>query len=194
MGASTIDRDFPAYITLGNNQSYTGVSLYNGSSLPDTPVSFIYAGNASIHDYEEEGIASECDSGYLAKEKVTGKIVMCESGITYGPEKGNTVKSLGALGRVLVNSAVEGEEWFADPHVLPTIIVKFIAAGTKFGVEVSPVVASFSSRGPNSITLQILKPNLIAPGVGVNILAAFTKNDSPTFVSIPLCKLPRLEL
>lgn len=74
------------------------------------------------------------------------------------------------------------------------ILVKFIAAGTKFGVEVSPVVASFSSRGPNSITLQILKPNLIALGVGVNILAAFTRNDSPTFVSIPLCKLPRLEL
>ncbi|XP_058778041.1 subtilisin-like protease SBT1.7 isoform X2 [Vicia villosa] len=199
VGASTIDRDFPAYITLGNNQNFIGVSLYNGSSLPETSVSFIYAGNASLLDHDEEHKASQCMSGSLAKEKVIGKIVMCESSKeTSGPEQGNTVKSLGALGMVLVNFAVEGEELLAEPHVLPTIVVKFkdgeaikkylfssdpnksmakiVSGGTKFGVEVSPVVAGFSSRGPNLITPQILKQDLIAPGV--NILAAFTRNDS----------------
>ncbi|XP_058772828.1 subtilisin-like protease SBT1.7 [Vicia villosa] len=199
VGASTIDRDFPAYITLGNNQNFTGVSLYNGSSLPDTSVSFIYAGNASLLDHDEEYKASQCMSGSLAKEKVTGKIVMCESGIPNAPEQGNTVKSLGALGMVLANLALQGEELLAEPHVLPTIVVsyktgeaikkylfssdptksmaKIVSERTKFGVEVSPAVARFSGRGPNLITPQILKPDLIAPGV--NILAAFTRNDSP---------------
>ncbi|CAI8588943.1 unnamed protein product [Vicia faba] len=203
VGAGTIDRDFPAYVTLGNNQSYTGVSLYNGSSLPDTPISFIYGGNASIPDYAGEGIAGECDPGSLAKEKVTGKIVMCDFGFGFGfvtpLEKGKVVKSVGGLGMVLANSVDYGEELMADPHVLPTIVVKFkdgeaikkylfssdpnksmakiVFERTKFGVEVSPVVARFSGRGPNSITPQILKPDFIAPGV--NILAAFTRNDSP---------------
>lgn len=50
--------------------------------------------------------------------------------------------------------------------------------GTKVGIEPSPVVAAFSSRGPNPITPEVLKPDFIAPGV--NILAAFTKLVGPT--------------
>ncbi|KAK2637420.1 hypothetical protein Ddye_032212 [Dipteronia dyeriana] len=40
----------------------------------------------------------------------------------------------------------------------------------------APYVVSFSSRGPNSITLDILKPDITAPGV--NILAAWTPLNS----------------
>ncbi|CAH9123504.1 unnamed protein product [Cuscuta epithymum] len=52
--------------------------------------------------------------------------------------------------------------------------------GTRVGMKPSPVVASFSSRGPNPITPEILKPDLIAPGV--NILAAWTGGVSQTKV------------
>jgi len=56
VGAGTLDREFPAYISLGNRKKYSGVSLYDNSGyLPDTPVSFIYAGNASIHGDGGEG-------------------------------------------------------------------------------------------------------------------------------------------
>ncbi|TKY70634.1 Subtilisin protease SBT1.7 [Spatholobus suberectus] len=41
VGAGTLNRDFPAYIRLGNGQNYFGVSLYNGHSFPNTPVPFI---------------------------------------------------------------------------------------------------------------------------------------------------------
>ena len=65
--------------------------------------------------------------------------------------------------------------FFSDPNKLTAT---FAFEGTKLGVEPSPVVAMFSSRGPNSITSQILKPDLIAPGV--DILAAFSGSASPT--------------
>ncbi|CDY55359.1 BnaCnng28690D [Brassica napus] len=52
------------------------------------------------------------------------------------------------------------------------------AAGTVVNVRPSPVLAAFSSRGPNPITPNILKPDLIAPGV--NILAAWTGAVGPS--------------
>ncbi|KAJ6985745.1 subtilisin-like protease SBT1.6 [Populus alba x Populus x berolinensis] len=50
--------------------------------------------------------------------------------------------------------------------------------GTVIGIKPAPVVASFSGRGPNGISPEILKPDLIAPGV--NILAAWTDAAGPT--------------
>ncbi|GAU45721.1 hypothetical protein TSUD_247290 [Trifolium subterraneum] len=43
---------------------------------------------------------------------------------------------------------------------------------TEFKDNLAPMVASFSSRGPNNATLEILKPDLIAPGV--NIIASWS--------------------
>jgi subtilisin family serine protease len=192
VGAGTLDRDFPAYIRLGNRKRYSGLSLYDDSgSFPDTLVSFIYAGNASINGEKK------CEPDTLVKEKVVGKIVMCDSGLIPEVEKGYLVKSLGGLGMVL---ALDGDELVAEPHILPTIVVNFKAGEaikkylfysdpnkskaaivfgrTKLGVQPSPLVAMLSSRGPNSITSQILKPDVIAPGL--NILAAFTRKASPT--------------
>nr|MCH1922822.1 hypothetical protein [Shewanella ferrihydritica] len=47
VGAGTLDRDFPAYVSLGNGKNYTGVSLYAGKALPSTPLPIVYAANAS---------------------------------------------------------------------------------------------------------------------------------------------------
>nr|GEW40603.1 cucumisin-like [Tanacetum cinerariifolium] len=44
--------------------------------------------------------------------------------------------------------------------------------------KTAPTVVSFSSRGPNQITLDILKPDLTAPGV--DILAAWSKGTTVT--------------
>ncbi|KAK1392367.1 putative substilisin-like protease-like protein [Heracleum sosnowskyi] len=50
--------------------------------------------------------------------------------------------------------------------------------GTQLGIKPSPVVAAFSSRGPNPITPELLKPDFIAPGV--NILAGWTGKVGPS--------------
>ncbi|CAL5187828.1 unnamed protein product [Lathyrus oleraceus] len=195
VGAGTLDRDFPAYVSLGNGKNYSGESLYKGNYLPDTPVPFIYAGNASKDDEETAG---RCLPDSLAPEKVAGKLVLCDGGYLSRVAKGNTVKSAGGLGMVLANTETDGEIPRADAHILPATAVGYtdgeaikkylfsdpkptgtiVFQGTRLNVEPSPVVADFSSRGPNSITSQILKPDFIAPGV--NILAAYSKNASLT--------------
>lgn len=46
----------------------------------------------------------------------------------------------------------------------------------------APRVASFSSRGPNRIAAEILKPDMIAPGV--DILAAWSGENPPSSIRV----------
>ncbi|XP_059279416.1 subtilisin-like protease SBT1.7 [Lycium ferocissimum] len=192
VGAGTMDREFPAYISIGNGKKLNGVSLYHGKVLsPLMPL--VYAGNAS-----QASNGNLCTSGSLIPEKVAGKIVVCDRGMNARAQKGLVVKDAGGIGMILANTDTYGEELVADAHFIPTaavgqtagnLIKQYIASnsnptatfafgGTKLGVQPSPVVAAFSSRGPNPITPDILKPDLIAPGV--NILAAWTDKVGPT--------------
>ncbi|XP_057720625.1 subtilisin-like protease SBT1.7 [Arachis stenosperma] len=197
VGAGTLDRDFPAYVSLGNGLNFSGVSLYRGNALPDSPLPFVYAGNAS-----NATNGNLCMVGTLSPEKVAGKIVLCERGVSARVQKGAVVKAAGGLGMVLANTAANGEELVADAHLLPATAVgekagdavkkylftdakptvKIDFEGTKVGIQPSPVVAAFSSRGPNGLTQQILKPDLIAPGV--NILAGWSRAVGPTGLAV----------
>ncbi|GER30235.1 subtilase family protein [Striga asiatica] len=194
VGAGTLDRDFPAYVTLGNGKNFSGVSLIkSGDPLPGKLLPFIYAGNAS-----NATNGNLCMTGTLDPEKVRGKIVLCDRGVNPRVQKGAVVKSAGGAGMVLANTAANGEELVADAHLIPATAVgetsgnfikEYLSSdpnptatisfeGTKVGIQPSPVVAAFSSRGPNSITPEILKPDLIAPGV--NILAGWSGLMGPT--------------
>ncbi|KAJ0980266.1 hypothetical protein J5N97_008521 [Dioscorea zingiberensis] len=197
VGAGTLDRDFPAYVSLGNGKNYSGVSLYSGKSLPDSPLPFVYAGNVS-----NSTNGNLCMPGTLIPSLVAGKIVLCDRGINARVQKGYVVKTAGGAGMVLANTAANGEELVADAHLLPATGVgekaantirsyvlsdpnptaTIVFSGTKVNIRPSPVVAAFSSRGPNSITSEILKPDLIAPGV--NILAGWTGAVGPTGLAV----------
>lgn len=193
VGAGTLDRDFPAYVSLGNGKNFSGVSLFKGSALPGKLLPFVYAGNAS-----NATSGNLCMTGSLNPELVRGKIVLCDRGVNPRVQKGSVVKEAGGIGMVLANTAANGDELVADAHLLPATAVgettgktikeylfsdsnptvTILFEGTKVGIEPSPVVAAFSSRGPNSITPDILKPDLIAPGV--NILAGWSGAVGPT--------------
>ncbi|KAG6530525.1 subtilisin-like protease SBT1.7 [Zingiber officinale] len=193
VGAGTLDRDFPAYVVLGNGKNFSSVSLYSGKPLSSSPYSFIYAGNAT-----NATNGNLCMQGTLIPEKVAGKIVLCDRGINARVQKGFVVRDAGGAGMILANTAANGEELVADAHLLPASAVgqkagdaiksylfsdpspsaTIVFGGTKVGIMPSPVVAAFSSRGPNAVTPDILKPDIIAPGV--NILAAWTGQVGPT--------------
>lgn len=144
--------------------------------------------------------ASMCLDGSLDPAAVRGKIVVCDRGVNSRAAKGDVVRRAGGVGMVLANGAFDGEGLVADCHVLPATAVgaaagdrlrKYIASATKqrpatgtilfegthLGVHPAPVVAAFSARGPNPQSPEILKPDLIAPGL--NILAAWPSGVGP---------------
>ncbi|KAH7436634.1 hypothetical protein KP509_05G028800 [Ceratopteris richardii] len=196
VGASTLDRSFPAAVKLANDASYTGASLYNGNELREAELPLIYAGSAGIEG--SNGSANLCLPGLLDPSRVKGKIILCDRGVTPRAAKGIVAKEAGAAGMILANGAENGEELVADSYLLPALLVGFSAGnairdyiakssspsatlhfmGTISGVKPAPVIAAFSSRGPSSVTPEILKPDVTAPGV--NILAAWTSRVGPS--------------
>ncbi|CAI0650048.1 unnamed protein product [Colletotrichum noveboracense] len=208
VAASTLDRDFPAHITLGNGKNYTGFSLYSNGSVTDIKpladgevLPLIHGSQAGKGNATT---ASLCLAGSLDPAKVAGKAVVCVRGQNGRTEKGGVVKSAEGRAMVLVNSETDGDGTIADAHILPalhlgysdgseveayaktgngTAVIDF--EGTRLGVP-APLMASFSSRGPNVVVPGLLKPDITGPGV--SILAGWS-GTGPTGLDIDTRKI-----
>ncbi|KAI3910446.1 hypothetical protein MKX01_034840 [Papaver californicum] len=189
VAASTIDRKFVTKIQLGNGEVYEGVSV-NTFDLKDKMYPIIYAGDAPNTKEGFDGSQSRfCTTDSLDKALVTGKIVLCDL-LT----SGNPALSAGAVGTIMQDGGFK-DVAFAFP--LPATYlglddgsnvslylnttknpVASILKSTDGKDGLAPFVVSFSSRGPNPITSDILKPDITAPGV--DILASWPPISSLT--------------
>ncbi|KAK3155446.1 hypothetical protein QOZ80_2BG0203400 [Eleusine coracana subsp. coracana] len=190
VGASTVNRQFPATVVLGNGETFTGTSIYAGVPLPESKIPLVYGGDVG---------SRFCEAGKLIARLVAGKIVLCEPGVNARAGKGEAVKLAGGAGAILAGTKEFGEQALTSAHVLPATAITFPDAervkryistqtrpvativfdGTVIGkTPSSPRMASFSSRGPNLHAPMILKPDVTAPGV--DILAAWTGESSPS--------------
>ena len=189
VGASTHDRSLSATTTLGNAASYTGASI-NATALPATAM--IRAEDAGLPGANATNLRL-CFSSpvVLDPAKVAGKVVVCDRGSNARVDKSLAVKNAGGLGMVLVDN---GAGLVADVHAVPSVhlnaadgaIVKAYAttAGSTAAIgqffntgKPAPIMAGFSSRGPNQGDSNILKPDLTAPGV--DVIAAVTADLTP---------------
>ncbi|RWW88405.1 hypothetical protein BHE74_00002717 [Ensete ventricosum] len=192
VAASTMDRNIRVTVTLGNDLSFDGESLYQPSSFSPTLYPLVYAG-ASTNPY-----TVFCGAGSFDGFDVEGKIVLCERGGGIGRiDKGAAVQSAGGVGMILMNQEADGYSTLADAHVLPASHVSFAAGdqikayinssasptaallfkGTILGTSPAPAITSFSSRGPSQASPGILKPDVSGPGV--NVLAAWPFQVGP---------------
>ncbi|GKA13920.1 cucumisin-like protein [Tanacetum coccineum] len=170
VAASSIDLKFLTQIVLGNNQTYMGpaINTFDGAFH-----SIVYGAPNSLDPI-------------LVKDK----IVVCES--LHGPE--NALLS-GASGVVIEGDLGLEDVSFTFPISTTYLnsedgdaVLSYInststpTASILMSIEpvdiAAPTVVSFSSRGPNLITLDILKPDLTAPGV--DILAAWSQDSTVT--------------
>ncbi|GMY34727.1 subtilisin-like protease SBT1.5 [Fagus crenata] len=203
VGAGTIDRDFPADVKLGNEKVIPGTSVYGGPGLvPGRMYPLVYGGSAQTGNGGDGYSSSLCLEGSLDPNFVKGKIVLCDRGINSRTAKGEVVKKAGGVGMVLANAIFDGEGLVADCHVLPATAVgatggdqirKYLTEtkkpivtiefkGPRVGIRPAPVVASFSARGSNPETPEIVKPDVIAPGL--NILAAWPDSVGPSGMAL----------
>ncbi len=125
-----------------------------------------------------------------------GEIVICDRGTIARVDKGTNVATGGAGGLVLSNTEADGESTVADPHVIPAVNIGYAdaqvleawvrdggeghmatIAGTTADIADAngDVTAGFSSRGENPAVPDVIKPDVIAPGV--DILAAVNTVD-----------------
>ncbi|KAL3652797.1 hypothetical protein CASFOL_002478 [Castilleja foliolosa] len=198
VGASTMDRQFPSYVTLGNNMRLRGESLSDTSLQGKNLYPLISAGNAKAANATVEE-AELCEPGTLDPKKVKVRILLCLRGDTDMVYKGEQALLAGAIGMVLVNDrASSGYDIRAEAHVLPATHISYMDGlalfsyinstrspmafitrpTTELGTKPSPIMAPYSSVGPNSIIPEILKPDITAPGV--SIIAAHTQAQGPT--------------
>ncbi|KAK2639988.1 hypothetical protein Ddye_027783 [Dipteronia dyeriana] len=197
VGASTMDREFTSYIGLGNRKHIKGSSL-SAKGLPSEKFYPLISAAAARASKATVSDATLCKSGTLDPVKVKGKILVCLRGENGRVEKGSLAAKAGAIGMILANNKDSGNEILADAHFLPASHINFTdglsvyayinstktpgaymtRVKTDLHTEPSPVMASFSSRGPNVIEPSILKPDITAPGV--NVIAAFSEAVGPT--------------
>ena len=188
VAASTHDRAFRAAVTLGNGSKFLGASA---STVDLAAASLIRAEDAGAAGANVANLmlcysnpANVLDK--LDPAKVTGKIVICTRGDNARVDKSLAVLGAGGVGMVMANAVGGGTTVVAETHSVPTVHVSAAdgvaiktyaiaqgaaatAALAKTGqVKIpAPIMADFSSRGPNMGDSNMLKPDLTAPGVDV---------------------------
>nr|CAD1821444.1 unnamed protein product [Ananas comosus var. bracteatus] len=188
VAASTIDRTFISRITLGNNSTFVGQTLYPGKHHKRN-YQIVNAEDIASSDAEDSD-ARSCNTGSLNATLARGKIVLCfqTRGQRVASVAADTVRKALGVGVIFAQFMTKD---IASSYDIPCIqvdletgstilnyigdtrkpVVKFSSAKTILGKLIAPEVAYFSSRGPSSLSPSVLKPDIAAPGV--NILAAW---------------------
>ncbi|XP_044482079.1 subtilisin-like protease SBT4.3 [Mangifera indica] len=180
VAATTTDRLFVDRIVLGNGTDVTGFSIngfsQNGKKFP------LVIGRQVPGDCAKPGLT--CSDTCLDSSSVEGKIVLCEVS-----EGSIVAHQAGAAGSITLKNNIFGPVSFVVSSPSSSVtsedynrIISYIDSKENCQAEIlktesikdsdAPVVAFFSSRGPNIILPEILKPDISAPGV--DILAAFS--------------------
>lgn len=202
VGASTTDRRIRAVVRLADGREFEGESAYQPpdfNRLLPLVVPFVKGNTSDTNSFEVMAAVTCSNRTALDLANVTGKIVVCLTGGDLAPlDKGKLVKQAGGAAMIVMNAANRGYDTRAQPHELPAAhvtnvdglaILNYMQSapsaaatilfhGTKIGSSLGdPAVASFSSRGPSPVSIGVLKPDIIGPGV--NILAAWPQPVGP---------------
>ncbi|KAI4348989.1 hypothetical protein L6164_009649 [Bauhinia variegata] len=190
VAASGIDRQFTTVVGLGNGKNATGLSV--NTFAPKKKMYPLISGDRAANATGDIfGNYSACDYGTLDRTKVKGRIAYC---LGYLSGHDSVIKDLGGTGVImgvgektdisyvtliagtLVDGYTVGKT--INDYINSTKNPRAVIYKTE-GVKIpAPFLASFSSRGPQVLTRNILKPDLAAPGL--DILAGFSKSVSLT--------------
>ena len=191
IGASTHNRKFANAVTgLSGGGSppadISGASFTSGFG----PAPIVYAGDLGYPlcgDGPGEETTGKAAINPFLPGTFHGEIVVCDRG-TYGRiEKAENVKEGGAGGFILANDEASGNSLVGDAYPLPGVHITYLnglalkawlASGTGHTGSIAgttpdeaaangDVMASFSSRGPDKSSPNVLKPDVTAPGVDV---------------------------
>ncbi len=182
VGASTQSRFFQGTVVLGNGARYTGASITEGV--------------ASAPLVDAASLKNElCDPDARFSGSIKGKIVLCLRGVTDRIAKSRAVLAGGGVGMIMYERTDQGN-LFTDSHFVPSVhvdntpglaIKAYIASTRNPTAQIiakqvttwpyAPSMTDFSSRGPDPVAQDIIKPDVTAPGI--QILAGNSPTPDP---------------
>ena len=182
VGASTQTRFFQGTVRLGNGAEYVGASL-TGSVDEQTRL-------VDAEDATADG-DDLCVPGTLDERLVRDAIVLCRRGAIARVDKSLAVAQAGGVGMIMYENDDSGDR-FTDNHYVPSVHVDnteglaikayidtgrgrgaqaataaLVDTGTKGTFEPAPSMTSFSSRGPDTVAPDLIKPDVTAPGMQI---------------------------
>ncbi|KAF5736682.1 hypothetical protein HS088_TW14G00832 [Tripterygium wilfordii] len=186
VAASNIDRDFQSTVVLGNGQTFQG-SAINFSNLTRSKTYPLAFGKDVVAKFTPISEARNCYPGSLDPSKVAGKIVVCiDTDINISRKiKKLVVEDAKAEGLILINEYERGVPFNSGEFPFAEVgnsagfqVLKYVNSTKKPTATIlpsvtvprykpAPAVAYFSSRGPGGLTENILKPDIMAPGVAI---------------------------
>lgn len=180
VAAGTHDRYSEATLTLGDGSTYTSAS-FQSTGTDELPL--VYSSDVGLAGADAEDVRL-CVPGSLDPALVAGTMVLCDRGTIARIEKSLAVQEAGGLGMILGNTSPNSIN--ADLHFVPSIhvdefarddILAYIGSassptgqlgpGVAVTDETAPQRAAFSSQGPLQASSDLLKPDIMAPGVDV---------------------------
>ena len=214
--ATSNSNDGPGYFTVGSPASapwvtsvaatateryfLTDVEVVDGSDSLDlsSPVPAVPFGPEQIVRWEPGD--NLCNDAVDHTAAYSGKVVVCERGVSPFAEKAEHVAANGGVGMIVVNAGAamtDPDEAFAIDIPIPGFLISNNAGQALYAflaghpaAEVSWVtslhaddpdredmIGDFSSRGPNA-AVDVVNPSLSAPGV--DIMAALAHPGDPT--------------
>ena len=180
VGASTQSRFFQGTVVLGDGAELAGASITPGvaaSPLVDAEIATV--------DGDDRCIPFTLDPGVVA-----GKIVLCRRGGSARADKSRAVFLAGGAGMVMYNNndvdnLATDSHWVPSVHIdqTPGLAIKSYIASTGSPTAMivaeqvtewpyAPSMTIFSSRGPNPVAPDLIKPDITAPGT--QILAGYS--------------------
>ncbi|GAV82229.1 Peptidase_S8 domain-containing protein/PA domain-containing protein [Cephalotus follicularis] len=195
VGASSIDRMFFGPLLLGNGAEFAGQTVTPYKMEKMHPL--VYAADVIVPNVPMN-VSNQCLPGSLDPKKVKRRVVLCMRGSGIRVGKGVEVKRAGGVGVIIGNSAANKDDVPCDAHFLPATALAYDDSlktlnyimstknpmamikpvETVLNYKPAPFMAEFTSRGPNVVDPNILKPDVTAPGL--NILAAWSEASSPS--------------
>ncbi|KAJ0239417.1 Subtilisin-like protease [Hirschfeldia incana] len=164
VAATTLDRSFPTLVTLENNKTLRGESMYTGPEIGFTELMFSW-------DHEDITMAKGKVAMYF---EIDGTVPMPDIvqengaiGVIYVRNMNDLLDCPVNFPCIYMDTDTASDIYFYMETTTSTPKIKISPSKMVTGERVASRVGVTSARGPSSISPAILKPDIAAPGVSL---------------------------